>query len=169
MKGRQTALYPGNEDMSALPDAVRPIRRHIAYRFIRQYHYLGYPPRCDKFCLGVLSENRIVGVLVFGLPVARLEDQKDTLELTRMVLLPETPKNSGSRTLSLAEKWIRKHRQERRLIAYADTSRHRGTIYLAAGWKKIGQQTRSQTWDRPNRKRKRQNGGPKAKFEVILS
>lgn len=155
----------GLPTFKTLPTIVKPIPRRLAYPFIRVHHYLKYPPRCDKFNLGVYVREGLVGVMTFGLPVARLEDQINTLELTRMCLLP-SPKNSESRALSLTEKWIRKHRPEvKRLIAYADSDRHQGKIYLAANWQEVLRHKRRGTWDRPSRHRIRDTGGPKIKFE----
>jgi len=155
-------------NITALPDRVGKIPRGVAYRFVRIHHYLHYPPRCDRFCLGVYSNNEVMGVMIFGLPVARLEDQIHTLELTRMALLP-SPKNSESRSLSLAQKWIKKNHPEiDRLIAYADMDRHIGTIYKAANWREVLRHKTRQTWNRPNRKRLEDTGGCKIKYELIL-
>ncbi len=112
----------------------------------------------------------MMGVMVFGRPVARLEDQTGTLELTRMVLWP-SPKNSESRALSLAEKWLRTNAPSgiRRLIAYADSERHTGTIYRAANWTETKRDTRRPGDGWTSRKdRIRDAGGPKIKFERVL-
>lgn len=152
----------------SLPTHVKPISRKIAHNFILIHHYLHYSPASDKFRLGVYSNDNLFGVMIFGRPTARLEDQEDTLELTRMCLLPSS-KNSESRALSLAEKWIKKNMPVKRLIAYADSSRHQGKIYLAANWVEILRHDKKQTWDRPNRKRRQDTGGPKIKFERLLN
>ena len=111
----------------------------------------------------IFSEKLLIGVMMFGRPVARYEDQDTTLELTRMVLLP-SPKNSESRSLSLAEKWIKHNTKFRRLIAYADSDRHQGTIYKAANWELIQIHHQTGRWN--FRKRRRKNaGGDKLKFE----
>ena len=104
--------------------------------------------------------------MMFGHPVARLEEQNNTLELTRMFLF-DSPKNSESRALGLAERWIKKNRTESRLIAYSDTAQgHNGTIYKAANWVQIGI-TKAHSWSfRPNRKGI--IGGDKLKFERII-
>ncbi len=113
---------------SARSLSVEPIPYRYARNFVTRYHYLHYAPPGAKVCLGVWYADRLVGVLLFGRPVARLEDQKYTLELTRMVLLDECPMNSESRVLALAARWVRRHLPGvRRLIAYADPARgHRG-------------------------------------------
>jgi len=148
---------------------VRPVPYRVARAFVERHHYLGYAPPGARACLGVWYGDRLVGVLMFGRPSARLEDQEHTVELTRMVLLDECPRNSESRALALAAKWIRGNMPEiRRLIAYADPSRgHRGTVYLAAGWKFVGR-TAGGRWARPGRPRRDASTVPKLKFEKVF-
>lgn len=148
---------------------VRPVPYQTARAFVEKFHYLGYAPPGAKANLGVFYGDRLVGVMMFGHPAARLEDQQHTLELFRMVLMDDCPRNSESRTLSLACKWIRRYMPEiRRLIAYADPAKgHKGTVYLAAGWRFVGM-TRGDKWNRPGRPRRDASPGPKRKFEKIL-
>jgi len=150
-----------------IPDHVDVISWKAARRIIENHHYLGYAPKCMIINLGVYVETELIGVMMFGHPIARLEDQKNTLELTRMFLF-DSPKNSESRALSLAEKWIKlNYPIISRLIAYSDTDQgHNGTIYKAANWKLVGS-VRPHTWSsRP--KRRGVIGGKKLKFERIL-
>jgi len=155
---------------NTLPTHVQQISFRVARRIIEQNHYLGYAPCGCKFCLGVFVDTELLGVMIFGRPIARLEDQNNTLELTRMFLY-DSPKNSESRALGLAEKWIKKNRTESRLIAYSDTAQgHEGTIYKAANWKQISitkYSKRSCGWG--NRQNRRgMIGGDKIKFERVL-
>ncbi len=154
-------------EIDKLPDHVQLISYKSARRIIEQNHYLGYAPCGCKFCLGVYADTELVGVMMWGHPIARMEDQKNTLELTRMFLF-DSPKNSESKALSLAEKWIKLNRTERRLIAYSDTAEgHTGTIYRAANWKLI-KEVRAETWIRKGRDRKGMIGGKKLKFERCM-
>jgi len=147
-----------------LPTHVRLIQYKEARRIIEQNHYLGYAPCGCKFCLGVYADSEIVGVMIWGHPVARMEEQENTLELTRMFLF-DSPKNSESRALSLAEKWIKRNRAERRLIAYSDTAEgHLGIIYRAANWK-LTKEVPIGNWSDSRSKRRGVIGGMKLKFE----
>lgn len=149
-----------------LPNHVRVVSFKTARRIIEQNHYLGYAPPGCKFCLGIYADSEIIGVMIWGHPIARLEEQDNTLELTRMFLF-DSPKNSESKALSLAEKWIKLNRKERRLIAYSDTAEgHNGTIYRAANWKLI-KEVRAETWAR-RCNRKGIIGGKKLKFERCI-
>jgi len=150
-----------------LPNQVKPIRYKDARRIIERHHYLGYAPCGCKFCLGIYCNNDLIGVMIWGHPVARMENQDNTLELTRMFLF-NSPKNSESRALSLAEKWIKKNRTEYRLIAYSDTSEgHKGTIYKATNWKMI-KEVKPESWSKSRRDRRGVIGGKKLKFERML-
>jgi hypothetical protein len=154
-------------EIDKLPTHVRLIRYKDARRIIEQSHYLGYAPCGCKFCLGVYADSEFVGVMIWGHPIARMEEQDNTLELTRMFLF-DSPKNSESKALSLAERWIKANRTERRLIAYSDTAEgHKGTIYRAANWKLV-KEVRAESWSREGRERKGMIGGIKLKFERLL-
>lgn len=146
---------------------VKPISWKTARRIIEKHHYLHYTPPRHKFSLGIYCNTELVGVMMFGHPTARKEDQENTLELVRMFLF-DGPKNSESRAISLSEKWIRNNRTEKRLIAYSDTLQgHKGTIYRAANWKCLGER-RQWSWSKSRENRRGIIGGIKLKFERIL-
>jgi len=111
----------------------------------------------------------MLGVMIFGRPVSRYEDNGETLELTRMVLF-DSPKNSESKALSLAEKWIRKlYPSYTRLIAYSDLSvGHKGTIYKAANWEVREAPGGGLPWNITRKNRKGRIGGKKLKFVRVL-
>jgi len=124
-----------------LPDEIRPAPRVQAHRLIESFHYLEGLPHMEvcRHVLGVYSGGRLVGVLAFSNPVARLEDQIHTLEMRRMVLVPGLPDNSASRSLGMAGRWLRSHDPDAyRLISYCDLDHHEGTIYKASNWKELG-------------------------------
>ncbi len=159
-----------------LPDRVEMISLTVANRFVEHYHYLHRGSIGHRFSLGIYFKNRLVGAQIWSLPTARNEkDYYSTLELKRMVLIPGAPHNAGSRALSLAEHWIKSHEifnvvrdQEDiervvRLIAYADSSLHQGTIYRAANWEFVGISKGGSWGNRPHRIQDRQS--PKLKFE----
>lgn len=148
---------------------VRPVPCRVARAFVEKWHYLHYAPVAPRVCLGIWYADQLVGVLIFCKPAARLEDQHHTLELARMVLLGLCPRNSESRALGLAGRWIRRNMPEiKRLISYADPAQgHRGTVYLAAGWRLLGR-TDGSRWTRPGRPRRDAAVGPKLKFEKVL-
>jgi len=115
---------------------LRPVHGEWIDRWIATHHYLGYSPPGARLRIAVYYDGRCVGGMLFGRPIARNIDQWTTLELTRMYLLDECPRNSESRCLGQAAKMIRQMFPEvKQLIAYSDPSYgHQGTIYKAAGW-----------------------------------
>ena len=153
---------------SFLPDRVDTIPRRMAHGIIETHHYLHRAPPGDKFCLGIFNGMSLMGVMIFGRPVARNEDQVETLELTRMFIF-DSPKNSESRAIKLAVNWIKLHHPHvKRLIAYAACEVHEGTIYKASNWTALGA-NRSRRGDWASREgRIKDVMGKKYKFERIL-
>ncbi len=80
-------------------------------------------------------DGHLYAVAMWSNPVARLNPQITWLELRRLAISDEAPKNTASRMLGWMARDIRKKFPLIvRLISYQDTSRHVGTIYKASGW-----------------------------------
>ena len=74
-------------------------------------------------------------VAMWSNPVARLLPQREWLELRRLAIAPDAPKNSASRMLGWMARDINKRFPDVvRLISYQDCEVHTGGIYKAAGW-----------------------------------
>jgi hypothetical protein len=89
------------------------------------------------YALKDLDQGEIVGVSTWGRPVARQEDQKTTLEHTRMALGPLAKKNYASWFIAADRRAIRKDFPEvKRLISYVDETKHpgKGVTYRADNW-----------------------------------
>jgi len=111
-----------------------------------------------------------LGGAMWGKPVARMEDQTDTLELLRFWTVDFTPKNTESYALSRMIRDIEQKDTHDRLIAYASTGQdHDGGIYKATNWDDCGvRETNSgDGWDS---RENRANDDPssKRKFEYLL-
>lgn len=137
------------------------------------------------FCLNsaisfaAIYENKIYAVAIWSNPVACNCPQKEWLELRRMAICSDAPKNTASRMLSVMVKVIRKKfHHVTKLISYQDTEVHTGTIYKASGWIK-GKEHKGGSWNRPNahnswnlKKRTRPDlneaTGPKIRWEKDL-
>jgi len=73
--------------------------------------------------------------MIFGPPVARAFNGTPTLELRRMAISSDAPKNTASRMISVTIKILRKSKPWlKKIISYQDTDVHAGTIYKASGW-----------------------------------
>lgn len=123
---------------------------------IRAWHStLPTPPPGFRLAFTMLAPNLApVAVATWGRPVARLEDQETTLELTRQAHSPNCPKNTGTYFLGQMRHYIREHLpQIKRLISYQDADRHRGTIYKADNWHCVYEKRREHSWkSRPGRR-----------------
>ena len=94
-----------------------------------------------------------IAVATWGRPVARLEDQETTLELTRLAHSPHVPRNFGSWALARMRHWIRCNMPEiTRLISYQDADIHDGCIYKSDNWQHVYERFTEHTWtNRPGR------------------
>jgi hypothetical protein len=89
-------------------------------------------------CFAAEYKNRYYAVAMWSIPQAwnRLRDGRSCLELRRMAIGPDAPKNTASRMLKIMKNIIKIERPDIiKLISYQDTEVHLGTIYKAAGWK----------------------------------
>ena len=76
-------------------------------------------------------------VALWGQPIARMLNGRGWLELRRMAIADDAPKNTASRMIGYMVRDIRRNRPDIcRLISYQDTAVHAGTIYAASGWNK---------------------------------
>ena len=129
------------------------------YRLVRQlvgewHSTLPFAPPGWRVGFVVSANNIPVAVAMWGRPVARMEDQEHTLELTRLAHSPEAPRNTGSWALARMRAWIRENMPEiERLISYQDADIHHGTIYKADNWQCGDIISERHTWtNRTNRR-----------------
>lgn len=95
----------------------------------------------------------IYAVAIWSNPVARSLPQQEWLELRRLAISPDAPRNTASRMLRIMAILIKKEKPKiDRLISYHDTSVHDGGIYRAAGWEK-GPLAKGHPWGSPSRHR----------------
>lgn len=89
-----------------------------------------------KICFGAKYDNYYYATAIWTDPIALAFNGLGYLELRRMAISPEAPKNTASRMLSIMAKGIKmKFPDIWKLISYQDTEVHMGTIYKASGWK----------------------------------
>ena len=109
-------------------------------QLIREWHStLPISPPGMRVGFLICSPNQVpIGAAMWGRPVARLEDQGATLELTRLAHSLAAPYNLGSWALARMRKWIRENMPEiRRVISYQNADVHDGTIYKADNWEQV--------------------------------
>lgn len=132
---------------------IKEIPKFIAKKMIIKHHYSHAWTKCsyalglfkrgeDKFFDG--DNDKLLGCLTYGDPVGNNVvnsissevGQGDVLELTRLYITDDTPKNTESWFISQSFKWLRKHKPEiKALVSYADPAAgHSGVIYKATNW-----------------------------------
>ncbi len=96
---------PGGDGSTPIPPLQLRVEK-VAFQHLVPYlveaHYLHRRPSVPKVCFAVFYGWQCVGVMVYGQPVARLEDQETTLELNRFWLSDRCAKNSESRVLAVS-------------------------------------------------------------------
>ena len=128
---------------------------------VRNTHYV---------CYGAKYDGNWYAVGIWSSPVAqnRFIDGKQMLELRRLAICSDAPKNTATRMIAIMIKMIkRKFPEITRLISYQDTDVHKGTIYKASNWR-VGGESAGISWTTKNRQRnKEQTMAKKIRWEFL--
>ena len=129
---------------------------------VRNTHYV---------CYGALFESEFYASAIWSSPVAqnRFKYGKQMLELRRLAISPEAPKNTATRMLAFMRKNILQTMSDiALLVSYQDTEVHLGTIYKADNWNRV-HESPGIAWNTENRKRNvEQSLAPKIRWEYRL-
>jgi len=95
---------------------VAPIARSDGDRTVQMFHYSRSVVRNSQLHLGVFLGGRLEGAMQFGPPIDKRKAHalvdgtawNGMLELNRMAFGPRLPRNSESRALAVALRWLRK-------------------------------------------------------------
>jgi hypothetical protein len=166
----------GSTPTSALQLRLYRIGFDLAKDLNREWHLrlprfgTGFIKNQPFLCYGAEFDGRYFGVAVWSNPVARNLPQREWLELRRLAIAPDAPRNTASRMLGVMARLVANARPEVvRLVSYQDTEVHTGSIYRAAGWTATTINADG-GWDRPNRSRPRaQSDAPKQRWEKSLA
>jgi hypothetical protein len=119
-------------------------------RFLGKWHYAEHTAVQAKETFGLFREGKflpeMVGVCVYTRPAGAAaakkyypQDPDKCLELRRLCLVDDTPKNAESFFVSRTIKWLRKNTDWKFVVSYADPEQgHQGTIYKAANFTYAG-------------------------------
>lgn len=127
---------------------IVPLTLRAARAYVTEHHRHHKAPQGGLFAIGASTEDALVGCVIIGKPVARMNDDGFTAEVTR--LATDGSKNACSLLYAAAWRTAR-GMGYRRLLTYTLVSEP-GTSLRAAGWKLIGQ-TGGGSWSRPSRPR----------------
>lgn len=178
----EQSLFPdldgGSIPTSPLQLKVVELNVHDACRYNRLWHSRlpkiewGNVVRNTYYqCYGAAFEMKCYAIAIWSSPVAqnRFKDGKAILELRRMAISSNAPKNTASRMIGVMVRMLKKkYPNVKRLISYQDTEVHSGTIYKASGWN-IGGESEGLSWNINGRIRnKEQTLAKKIRWEFIL-
>jgi hypothetical protein len=120
-------------------------------KFLHKWHYSDYVNVQAKEVFGLFRNGTVVpelvGVCIYTRPAGPTAGQKyfpqdptKCLELRRLCLIDDTPKNAESFFISRTIKWLKKNTDWKFIISYADPEQgHTGVIYRAANFKYLGE------------------------------
>lgn len=139
-----------------------PISFSEACAFVNTHHRHHRAPQGCKFCIAAAIEDKIIGVVIVGRPVARHLDNGWTLEVTRCCT--DGTHNACSFLYSAAWR-VAKNLGYKMLITYIlDTEK--GSSLAAAGWKCIAKSD-GDSWNRKSRPRvDKHPTQPKLRFAI---
>lgn len=112
-----------------------PIELSEANAFVARYHRHHGPVVGHKFSIGAALDGKIVGVVIVGRPVARMRDDGETLEVTR--LCTDGTKNACSFLYGVAARAAFALGYCR--IGTYILASEPGTSLVAAGWRCLGE------------------------------
>ena len=133
-------------------------------------------PTGFRVVYGAEFDSLFYAVAAWSNPVARLLPQLEWIELRRLAIAPDAPKNTASRMLGWMIRDIRKRFPDAmRAISYQDCDVHKGTIYKAAGWQQAkGYRSCRRPWkgtwcdSRKRAGRTNQAVAPRMRWEKVL-
>tara|TARA_R110002126_G_C10293487_1_gene486270 strand:- start:303 stop:770 length:468 start_codon:yes stop_codon:yes gene_type:complete len=116
---------------------VIPITLKEANLFVENFHRHNKKVQGARFCLGASYDDKLVGVIIIGRPVARKLDDGFTAEVTRSCVLDHAPKNTNS--FLYGRGWrVWNQMGGKRMITYT-LQEESGSTMKAVGWKMIGE------------------------------
>ena len=127
---------------------ITPITQREAKEYIRKHHRHHPPPVGSVFQLSVTQKGKIVGVAMVGRPVARVLDDKTTLEVNR--LCTQGVKNACSKLYGASAR-VAKELGYKKIITYILDS-EKGTSLKAAGWT-VASRIKGRSWSNKSRPR----------------
>jgi hypothetical protein len=138
---------------------VKPIAAKDANALVRRLHYSGKVVNNSQLHLGVFMDGKCGGVMQFGpsldkrkmLGLVKGTEWNGFIELNRMAFADWLPRNSESRAIGYAFRWMRKQYPHIKwCVSFADGSQcGDGTIYRASGFALTSIKVNNQMWQAP--------------------
>lgn len=135
---------------------VKPIASADANRLVSALHYSGTFVRNSQLHFGVFVDNRCGGVMQFGPSLDKRKLQglvsgtgwNEFIELNRMAFGDSLPRNSESRAIAYALRFMRRQYPHLKwVVSFADATQcGDGTIYRASGFVLTGIRRNKSIW-----------------------
>lgn len=114
-------------------------------KLVAQFHYSKTTrSQQQKHVFKLVSKGNggLVGVAIYGNPMSRHYDKSEVIELRRLALIDDTPRNSESFFISKTLKWLEKNTDYSYVVSFADPNHgHDGIIYKASNFQYDGQES----------------------------
>jgi hypothetical protein len=150
---------------------IKPIERDQARAFVDEHHAHNKAPVSWRFGAGIWNGTQLIGVIMVGRPVARMIDGRTTVEVNRLCIRRDLPRELAWNACSQAYGWAAREAKRRgfaKIITYT-LETEPGTTLKAAGWTPEAR-TKGGSWNRPGRARVDQAPTcPKIRWSRILA
>jgi hypothetical protein len=121
--------------------------RHEIKDFIEKWHYShNINGVKHSYCFKITKNDEIIascifgGIATHGVWMKYCDDERDIIELRRLVCIDDTPKNIESWFIGKCLRWLKVNTKIKKVLSYADnTYGHSGVIYRASNFKYLGQ------------------------------
>lgn len=124
---------------------AREIPVDDARKIVKKYHYSKKVVANSSIHIGIFRDNSLVGCLQFGPPMNGEKTTKKIssdagIELNRMVMSDDEPRNAESQAISLSVKYLKRYYKDISFIlSFSDSKEGNvGYIYQATNWMYIG-------------------------------
>lgn len=125
---------------------MRHVDRAEVKEFIEKWHYSrSINGLMSSYCFGLYDGDTMVGAMIYGrLGMANAwkkygDSIDDVLELRRLVLIDDTPRNSESYFIGHTLRWLKRNTKVKTIVSYADPNYgHSGVIYRATNFTHVG-------------------------------
>lgn len=126
---------------------VQLVDRAVVRDFIEQHHYShNINGLMSSYCFAMYDQQQqMVGAMIYGkLGMANAWKKygnsiDEVMELRRLVLVDDTPKNSESYFIGRTLRWLKANTAVTTIVSYADPNYgHSGVIYRATNFEHVG-------------------------------
>lgn len=124
---------------------VRVVDRSEVKDFIEENHYSKSINGLKvSYSFGLYRSDELIGAMIYGELATTAwkkygDSERDVLELRRLVLVDDTPKNSESYFIGKTLRWLKRYTSARVVVSYADPNYgHSGVIYRASNFSHEG-------------------------------